>query len=83
MSFDMHHILSAEEGEKLVRDAEKKLSKQMGKVQVALFLVSLSIFSRKSKTLCKKWKKFPNLITGANNANLFDDSLKGFEKDVN
>lgn len=29
----MHHILSAEEGAKLLHDAEKKLGKQMTKVK--------------------------------------------------
>lgn len=34
MGFEMHHILSVEEGDKLIRDAEKKLAKQMAKVKV-------------------------------------------------
>lgn len=37
MGFEMHHILSLEEGEKLIREAEKKLGKQMNKVKVFIF----------------------------------------------
>jgi hypothetical protein len=33
MGYEMHHILSKEDGEKLQRDAERKLGKQMNKVK--------------------------------------------------
>jgi hypothetical protein len=33
MGYELHHILSKEEGEKLQRDAERKLGKQMNKVK--------------------------------------------------
>ena len=40
MGFEMHHILSAEEGDKLIQDSEKKLGKQMAKVKVFYLIIS-------------------------------------------